>query len=86
MIARRRDILIAASSLIAATTLPTLAFATSAGLAWKSDEVDWDEVINDVIDNRNEFEAGVKSTLIKWKAGSPHWCMEQEMKEILGMD
>ena len=53
-------------------------------ITWDPDDVDWDEVISEVIGNRNRRLSGFQPTPAEFPIGSPWWCMEQAMSELIG--
>ena len=74
----RRQFLIAMAC--AASPLPLLQTETELNWLLRGTEVDWDRVLNDVIDNTNAFLAGVSMRRPIYEIGSPHWCMERVLE------
>ena len=74
----RRELLIASACVIA--SLPVLPIGSTLIQTWNANEVDWEEIINDVLCDNNAVLAGMKKDRAIYQTGSPHWCMEQAMQ------
>ena len=77
MSVNRRQVLISLAMVAVATAFPGANGEASEGAFWGSNDVDWDEVINDVICKRNALISGAEFETKEFRRGSPHWCMEQ---------
>jgi len=68
----------------AASAFPGSNGEAKEGTLWRSNDVGWDEVINDVICKRNALASGAVFETKEFHRGSPHWCIEQALdREVL---
>ena len=75
----RRQVLISLAMVAAASAIPGSNGEARASVLWRPNDVDWDEVINDVICKRNMLISGAVPEPDEFPRGSPHWCMEQAL-------
>jgi hypothetical protein len=90
----RRSVLIGLAATIAATTASSNILITNRSKflsvdrdrngdpEWNFDDIDWDEIINDVIGDNNAQIAGFRSKPIDFQVGSPHWVMREAMQQL----
>jgi hypothetical protein len=71
----RRQFLIA----LACASAYSLPFGGVPGRRWVPSEVDWDEVINDVLCDTSSVIGGYSDGMPNYEIGSPHWCVERAM-------
>ena len=73
----RRSLLIGLAYSIVAVVAPGIAFGTTATCS--CDDVDWDNVINEVIGHRSRTIMGPKPTTVPFEPGSLQGCMQKAM-------
>jgi hypothetical protein len=73
----RREFLITLAWASASLTL--LPIGLGAEQRWCPSDVNWDEVINDVIGDTNSLMAGTLKVPPIYELGSPHWCMKRAL-------
>lgn len=81
MYANRRDFLILLASLAAVSALTLYDTNASEAPSWVPEDVDWDAVINDVINKRNALISGIGDGSELYQVGTPHWCMEKALDQ-----
>ena len=79
----RRRFLVKLAFTIASSAIDIPGIEEPQYITWDPDDVDWDEVMNEVIISRNRRCSGVESETRGFPIGSPWWCMEQAMRELL---
>ena len=83
---KRRDFLISLASAIAVTTLPIFNTDAAAAPSVFPEDIDWDDVINDVIGRRNAILAGADDGESDYTVGSAHWSMERALDQAFCSD
>ena len=73
----RRDFLFSAAAALLISQLP----ATSKSLENPYQDVDWEQVLNKVIGDRNALIMGFGSDIKSYEVGSPEWCMEEVLAD-----
>ena len=81
MSTKRRDFLISLASVIAISTLPISSANAETPSSVFPNDIDWDDVINDVLCRRNALLAGFDEGAPDYLVGSTHWSMERAMDQ-----
>lgn len=80
----RRRFIVTLAFTIASSAIHLPGFDKPDYITWSPDEVDWDEVIDEVLTSRLRRNSGVYPASRGFPLGSPWWCMEQALAEYYG--
>jgi len=82
----RRRVLISLAFTIANSQIFLPGIAEPQYVTWDPYEVDWDDVLGEVINSRNRQNSGAAPSSIGFPFGSPWWCMEEALaaNDLLG--
>lgn len=70
----RREFFITAAAAALVVSLPS-------STKYEVNNVDWEDVLNRVIENRNAFMSGAIKAHRRYEKWSPEWCMEEALAE-----
>jgi hypothetical protein len=73
----RRFFLFSAAAALLVSQMPV----TSKSLKNPYSDVNWEQVLNRVIGDRNALIMGLDPDIKSYKVGSPEWCMEEVLAE-----
>jgi hypothetical protein len=71
---KRREFLISAAATLLVASLPT-------SNKYEANNVNWEDVLNRVIGDRNAIISGMIKTHHRYKKWSPEWCMGEALNE-----